>query len=52
MAHLTSFSYDATHCLGALILLMSFMLLYQRCMAGVINAFALRATVLAATAAW
>lgn len=52
MAHLTSFSYDATHFLGALILLMSFVLLYQRRMAGVINAFALQALVLAAAAAW
>lgn len=52
MAHLTSFSYDATHFLGALILLLSFVLLYQRRMSGVISAFALQAMVLAATAAW
>ncbi len=52
MAHVTSFSYDATHFLGALVLLFSFVLLYQRRMAGVINAFALQAMVLAATAAW
>jgi hydrogenase-4 component E len=52
MFHPTSLSYDATHFLGALILLLGFVLLYQRRISGVITTYALQAFVLAAAAAW
>jgi hydrogenase-4 component E len=44
--------YDLAHVLGGAMLLLSFMLLYQRRVAAVINALALQGAVLAAAAAW
>jgi hydrogenase-4 component E len=44
--------YDLAHVLGGAMLLLSFMLLYQRRIAAVINALALQGGVLAAAAAW
>jgi hydrogenase-4 component E len=44
--------YDMAHVLGGAMLLLSFMLLYQRRVAAVINALALQGAVLAAAAAW
>jgi hydrogenase-4 component E len=46
------FDYDAAHLLGAVVLLMSFALLYQRRLFSLLNAFALQALVLSAAAAW
>jgi hydrogenase-4 component E len=45
-------SYDLAHLLGTSVLVLSFALLFQRRILGVINIFALQATVLAAAAAW
>ena len=45
-------SYDVAHLLGTLALVLSFVLLYQRRLAAVINVYALQAVVLAAAAAW
>ena len=45
-------SYDVAHLLGTSVLVLSFALLFQRRILGVINIFALQATVLAAAAAW
>jgi hydrogenase-4 component E len=47
-----SFAYDLAHLLGGGILVMSFALLYQRRLLGVINAYALQAVLLAAAAGW
>ena len=44
--------YDLAHLLGGGVLLMSFVLLYQRRMGAVINAFAIQGTLLALAAAW
>ena len=44
--------YDLAHVLGGAMLLLSFMLLYQRRVAAVIHALALQGGVLAAAAAW
>lgn len=44
--------YDIAHLLGGGILLMSFVLLYQRRLEGVINALAIQGALLAAAAAW
>lgn len=44
--------YDIAHMLGAVVLLMSFALLYQRRLFAIIQAFALQSVVLAAAAAW
>jgi hydrogenase-4 component E len=44
--------YDAAHLLGAVVLLMSFALLYQRRIFSVITVFTLQALALAAAAAW
>lgn len=46
------FGYDAAHLLGAVVLLMSFALLYQRRIFSVITVFTLQALALAAAAAW
>ncbi len=45
-------SYDVAHLLGTLALVLSFVLLYQRRLAAVINVYALQAVVLAAAAFW
>ena len=45
-------SYDVAHLLGTSVLVLSFALLFQRRILGVLNIFALQATVLAAAAAW
>lgn len=45
-------AYDIAHLLGALVLTLSFALLYQRRVTGAINTVALQATTLAAAAAW
>src|SRR5262252_10730879 len=45
-------SYDVSHLLGTSVLVLSFALLFQRRILGVLNIFALQATVLAAAAAW
>ena len=45
-------AYDASHMLGGAALLLSFVLLYQRRVPAVINAYAAQALVLAAAAAW
>lgn len=44
--------YDAAHLLGAIVLLMSFALLYQRRLLALLNVFAAQALALAAAAAW
>jgi len=44
--------YDVAHLLGGGMLLLSFMLLYQRRVGAVINALALQGAILAAAAAW
>lgn len=44
--------YDAAHLLGAVVLLMSFALLYQRRLFSLLNVFAMQALALAAAAAW
>ncbi|WP_345893059.1 hydrogenase-4 component E [Roseomonas acroporae] len=44
--------YDAAHLLGGLVLLLSFVLLYQRRLGAVIRVFAAQGAVLAAAAAW
>lgn len=46
------FGYDAAHMLGAVVLLMSFALLYQRRIFSVITVFTMQALALAAAAAW
>lgn len=51
-AGIGTLSYDAAHLLGALVLALSFVLLSQRRLGPVINAYALQAIVLAASAAW
>ena len=45
-------SYDLAHLLGTSVLVLSFALLFQRRILGVLNIFALQAAVLAAAAAW
>ena len=45
-------AYDVAHMLGAGVLVLSFVLLYQRRLSAVINGYALQALVLAAAAAW
>jgi len=47
-----SLTYDVSHLLGTSVLVLSFALLFQRRILGVLNIFALQATVLAAAAAW
>ena len=47
-----TFSYDAAHLLGGGVLVLSFVLLYQRRLTAVINTYALQAVVLSAAAAW
>ena len=47
-----SLAYDVAHLLGTSVLVLSFALLFQRRILGVLNIFALHATVLAAAAAW
>ena len=49
MGHL---AYDAAHLFGGAVLALSFVLLYQRRLTAVINAYALQALVLAIAAAW
>ncbi|MEO5373609.1 MAG: hydrogenase-4 component E [Alphaproteobacteria bacterium] len=49
---MTSLEYDIAHLFDGTVLLLSFMLLYQRRLFGVINTFAMQALVLAAAAAW
>lgn len=44
--------YDAAHMLGAVVLLMSFALLYQRRLFSLLHVFTLQALALSATAAW
>ena len=45
-------TYDVSHLLGGAVLLLSFVLLYQRRIGAVINAFATQGTLLALAAAW
>ena len=45
-------AYDISHLLGGGVLLLSFVMLYQRRIGAVINAFAVQGAVLAAAAAW
>jgi len=45
-------AYDIAHLLGGGVLLLSFMLLYQRRLAAVINAFAMQGALVALAAAW
>ncbi len=45
-------SYDLAHLLGGAVLVLSFVLLYQRRLTAVINSYALQAVALAAAAAW
>ncbi len=45
-------TYDLSHLLGGAVLLLSFVLLYQRRIGAVINAFAMQGTLLALAAAW
>ncbi len=45
-------TYDLSHLLGGAVLLLSFVLLYQRRIGAVINAFATQGTLLAMAAAW
>ncbi len=45
-------SYDVAHLLGGAMLVLSFLLLYQRRLSAVINIYAVQALVLAAAAAW
>lgn len=45
-------AYDASHMLGAVVLLMSFALLYQRRLFSLLNVFTFQALALAAAAAW
>ena len=47
-----SLAYDVAHLLGTSVLVLSFALLFQRRILGVLNIFALQAAVLAAAAAW
>jgi hydrogenase-4 component E len=47
-----SLNYDVAHLLGTSVLVLSFALLFQRRILGVLNIFALQAAVLAAAAAW
>jgi hydrogenase-4 component E len=47
-----SLTYDVAHLLGTSVLVLSFALLFQRRILGVLNIFALQAMVLAAAAAW
>lgn len=49
---LGSFGYDAAHLLGAVVLLMSFALLYQRRLFSLLNVFGLQALALALAAGW
>ncbi len=49
---LRGFEFDIAHTLSTSVLLLSFALLYQRRLAGVIHAFALQAMFVAAAAAW
>ena len=44
--------YDVAHLLGGGVLLLSFVLLYQRRIGAVINAFAMQGALLALAAAW
>ncbi|MBI1778468.1 MAG: hydrogenase-4 component E [Proteobacteria bacterium] len=46
------FYYDVAHLLGALVLLCSFVLIYQRRLTGIINAFTMQSLALALAAAW
>ena len=52
MQGLTSLSYDTAHVLDTGVLVLSFALLYQRRLFGVIKIYALQAFMLAAAAAW
>lgn len=45
-------AYDVSHLLGGFVLLLSFVMLYQRRIGAVINAFAVQGALLAAAAAW
>jgi hydrogenase-4 component E len=49
---MTDLYFDTAHLLATVVLLLSFALLFQRRLTGVINTFALQAVVLAAAAAW
>jgi hydrogenase-4 component E len=49
---MTSIHYDIAHLLGALVLLLSFALLYQRRLFALIQMFAIQSAALAAAAAW
>jgi hydrogenase-4 component E len=52
MPALGHFAYDVAHLMGALVLLCSFVLIYQRRLTGIINAFTLQSLALALAAAW
>ena len=49
---MTSYVYDVAHLLAGGMVLVSFMLLYQDRMHGVLNVFALHAVILALSVAW
>ncbi len=49
---MSGFSYDIAHLLGAVILMMSFALLYQRRLTAMVSIFAIQATMLAIAAGW
>ncbi|MBL9034512.1 MAG: hydrogenase-4 component E, partial [Rhodospirillaceae bacterium] len=49
---MTSFVYDIAHLLAGGMVLVSFMLLYQDRMHGLLNVFAFHAVILAASVAW
>jgi hydrogenase-4 component E len=52
MPALGHFAYDVAHLMGALVLLCSFVLIYQRRLTGIINSFTLQSLALALAAAW
>jgi len=49
---MTDLGYDAAHLMGAVVLLMSFALLYQRRLSSLLNTFAMQALALSAAAFW
>jgi hydrogenase-4 component E len=48
----TRFAYDVAHLMGAMVLLCSFFLIYQRRLTGIVNAFTLQSLALALAASW
>ena len=52
MLQASRFAYDVAHLMGALVLLCSFVLIYQRRLTGIVNAFTLQSLALALAASW